>query len=213
VPPRTTLLIVNELVPLFVSVATFCAPMPPTTTETQLILAGLTVALPPVEDTPVPVNATVWGLLLAESVKLSVALRAPAAVGLNTTDALHVPDAARLVPHDLLEMMKSPAFVPEMATLLTVIEEVVPLDRVADLAALLTPVLTLPNARLVGATETEPDAGAPYPVSATVCGLLLAESLKFKVADRFPVVVGPKRMFAVQLEEAARDDPQVLLKI
>jgi hypothetical protein len=37
--------------------------------------------------------------------------------------------------------------------------------------------------------------------------------LKLNVADRSPVVVGAKTMFAVQLEEAARDDPQVLLKI
>ena len=50
-------------------------------------------------------------------------------------------------------------------------------------------------------------------MSAIVCGLLLAESLKFSVADRFPVAVGAKIIFAVQLVDPARLDPQVLLKI
>ena len=42
---------------------------------------------------------------------------------------------------------------------------------------------------------------------------MLAESVKFRVAERLPVVVGPKIMFAVQLEDAASDDPQVLVTI
>jgi hypothetical protein len=196
-----------------VNVATFCAPMPPTATETQLMLVGLTVAVPLVDDTPVPVNTTFCGLPEAESVKLNVALRLPATVGLNTTDAEHVAEAARLVPHDLLEMLKSAGFVPVIATLLMLMEVVVPLDRVADFALLLEPRLMLPYERLVGLTDTVPDAGAPYPVSATVWGLLLAESVNCSVAERFPVVVGAKIMLAVQLEDAASDELQVLLKI
>lgn len=41
---------------------------------------------------------------------------------------------------------------------------------------------------------------------------MLALSVKFKVAVRVPVLVGLKMMFAVQLEEAPRVEPQVLLK-
>jgi hypothetical protein len=48
-----------------------------------------------------------------------------------------------------------------------------------------------------------------YPVNATVCGVFVAESLNISVADRFPVVVGAKTTFAVQLAEAARVDKQV----
>lgn len=48
-----------------------------------------------------------------------------------------------------------------------------------------------------------------YPVSATVCGLPVAESLNMRVAERFPEVTGAKTMFAVQLAEAASVDPQV----
>jgi hypothetical protein len=42
---------------------------------------------------------------------------------------------------------------------------------------------------------------------------LLAESLKFKIAARVPVAVGPKTMFTLQLAAVARVAPQVLLKI
>jgi hypothetical protein len=40
----------------------------------------------------------------------------------------------------------------------------------------------------------------------------LPESLKFKVALRVPVAVGPKTRFTVQVAEAASVEPQVLLK-
>ena len=39
---------VIEVDPLLVSVAAFCAPMPPTVTDAQLSDVGLTEALPPV---------------------------------------------------------------------------------------------------------------------------------------------------------------------
>jgi hypothetical protein len=203
----------SVVVPPFVNVTTFCAPTPPTATDTQLRLAGLTDALPDVELVPVPVRLTVCGLLVAESVKLRLAVRVPVAAGLNTTEAEQLVAAARLVPHVLLEMLKSPGFVPVIAMLLMLMEELVPFDSVTDCAPLLDPVLMLPNERLLGLAATLPDAGAPYPVSATFCGLLLAESVKFNVADRLPVVVGPKMIFAVQLDAAARVVPHVLLKI
>lgn len=135
---------VSAVVPPFVRVATFCPPMPPTGTDTQFRLVGLTDPLPEVDDDPVPLSATVCGLFVAESVKLSVALRAPDAVGLNTTEAPHVPAAARLVPQVLLEMLKSEGFVPEIATALMVIDELVPFASVNDFAALLVPTVTVP---------------------------------------------------------------------
>jgi hypothetical protein len=135
----------------------------------------------------------------------------PDAVGLNTTDAVQLADAARLVPQLFAEMLKSPAFVPEIETPLIVIDEVSPFDSVAACAALVDPTRVLANVRLDGLAVTLPvDAGA-YPVSATVCGLFVAESLKFNVAERFPDAVGAKTMFAVQLAEAVSKLPQVLL--
>jgi hypothetical protein len=44
VPEIAMLLMVMAVVPLFVSVTTFCAPFPPTGTAAQLRLAGETVA-------------------------------------------------------------------------------------------------------------------------------------------------------------------------
>jgi hypothetical protein len=43
--------------PLFVRVTTFWPPLPPTVTETQFKLVGLTDALPD-DDPPVPVSVT-----------------------------------------------------------------------------------------------------------------------------------------------------------
>jgi hypothetical protein len=42
---------------------------------------------------------------------------------------------------------------------------------------------------------------------------LEAESLKDNMAERWPVAVGAKAMLAVQVAEAAREDPHVLLAI
>ena len=160
---------------------------------------------------PVPESEIDCGLPAAESVKLSVAVRVPATVGLKLIDAVQFAPAARLVPHVLLAMLKSPAFVPDSAAPLMVIEVLSPFDNVAVCAALLEPTVVLANVILDGLAVTVPDAPVPFPVSATVCGLLLAESLKFKVAESAPVALGAKTMFAVQLAEAASDVPQVLL--
>jgi hypothetical protein len=126
---------------------------------------------------------------------------------LNTTEAEQEPAAARLLPHPLLLMLKSPAFVPEMATLLIEMLELVPFVNLADCDALLDPTFTVPNERLDGLTVTL--ALVPRPDNATVCGLPLPLSLKSSVAVRVPVVVGAKTMLTVQLDEAARLVPHV----
>ncbi len=151
--------------------------------------------------------------MVAESVNLRLAVRLPAPVGLNAIAAEQVPDAARLVPQVLLEIRKSAALVPEIATLLMVMEDVSLFDNVADWDALVEPTKVLANVRPEGLAETLPPAAVPCPVNATFCGVLLAESLKFSVALRAPVAVGPKMIFAVQFADAAREVPQVLLKI
>jgi hypothetical protein len=204
------LLIVSAKVPVLVRVMAFEAPLFPIATTTQFNVVGLTVALPePVA--PVPLSATACGLFVAESVKLSVALLAPLAVGLNTIEAEQEAAAARLVPHVLLAMLKSPALVPETATLLIVIEELVPFDKVTVCEALLDPTFVLANVRLVGLVDTVPLGAVPVPVSVMVWGLPLAESLKTNVADFAPVDFGANTIFAAQLEDAARDEPHVLL--
>jgi hypothetical protein len=153
----------------------FGAPLFPIATATQFNVVGLTVALPePVA--PVPLSATDCGLFVAESVKLSVAVLAPLAIGLNTIEAEQELAVTRLVPQVLLAMLKSPAFVPDIVTLLIVIDELEPFDRVTVFEALLDPTFVLANVRLVGLAETVPLGAVPVPVSVIFWGLPLAES-------------------------------------
>lgn len=90
-----------------------------------MIVVGLTVTVP-VAAVPLPVSATLCGLPAPLSVNLSVALRAPATVGAKIMFAVQLAEAARLVPHVLLKIVKSPGLVPENAMLLMVMA-VVPL--------------------------------------------------------------------------------------
>lgn len=117
---------------------------------------------------PVPESAINCGLPAPESVKFSVAVRVPAAVGLNTTAAVQLVDAARLVPHVLLAMLKSPAFVPEIAIPLIVMDVVKPFDSVPACDALATPTAVLAKERVAGLAVTLPEAPVPSPESATV---------------------------------------------
>jgi hypothetical protein len=58
---------------------------------------------------------------------------------------------------------------------------------------------------VAGESEIETKlAGAPVPVSETVCGLLVAESVKLKVPDRVPVALGENVTEAVQVAPAAK---------
>ena len=207
VPTTVTLPIVIALVPLFVNVTGLGPPLFPTATFTQFKVVGDTDAVPePVA--PVPESATFCGLLLALSVKPSVADRAPDAPGLNVIDTVQLAELPRLLPQVVL-FEKSPAFVPVIVMLLIVIDDPSPFVNVATFAALVDPTVTLPNAIEVGLAETVPLAETPVPVNATVPA---PEPLKFIVAVRVPVAVGAKTTFTVQLDDAASDEPQVLLK-
>jgi hypothetical protein len=74
---------------------------------------------PSVALAPVPERVTDWGLPLALSAMLSEAVRLPLAIGVNVTLMAHEAPAATELPQ-LLAWVKSPAFVPERAMLLTV---------------------------------------------------------------------------------------------
>jgi len=126
VPASITLLTEIAVVPLFLSTAVFCPPMPPTVTDAQLNELGFTDALPPDVLPPVPERATVCGLPLPESETVNVAVRVPLALGLNDTETLQFADAARLDPHVLLEITKSPGLAPATEVPLIVIVELLP---------------------------------------------------------------------------------------
>jgi hypothetical protein len=99
--------------------------------------------------------------------------------------------------------------------MLLMLIDVVPLFvNVTAFAAPFPPTGTEDQLRDIGLTEALPPVllGAK-PDSATVCGLGVALSLKFKVAVRVPLTVGAKSTFTVQLAETARLDPQVFEEI
>lgn len=85
---------------------------------------------------------------------MSVAWRNPAADGVKVTVTLQLEDAARIAPQVLLEIRKSPAFVPEMAILLIAIVEVPRLVNMMELGVPEDPRATLCHTRLFGVIRT-----------------------------------------------------------
>ena len=100
----------------------------------------------------------------------------PVAVGLKTIAVAHWLPDVRVDPQELEEIEKSPALVPEIATLLIVMVEAVVLESVADCEALADPTIVDAKVRLEGVAEmlVEP---APVPERVTDWGLLLALSV------------------------------------
>jgi len=114
-------------------------------------LDGLAVTLP-VAAVPNPESATFCGLLLAESLKLNVAVRVPADSGLNRIVTVQLAAAARLEPHVLLEIKKSVALAPVIDTPLIEIETEPPFVNVTDFPAPTLPSATWAQLRLDGLT-------------------------------------------------------------
>ena len=107
------------------------------------------------------------------------------------------------------ETLKSAAFVPAIATVVKETEDEVALVIRTDCAAVVVPMAVEVKERVAGFGERLL-ATTPSPVRGTDCGLLVAESANWRVAERLPVVVGVKTMVAVQLAEAASEVPQVI---
>lgn len=84
---------------------------------------------------------------------------------------------------------------------------VVVFDTVITCEALVEPSLTVPKESAAGEAATP----VPSPVRDSCWGLLPALSVMASIAVRVPGTVGLKATVTVQLEDAARVDPQVLL--
>jgi hypothetical protein len=69
----------------------------------QMVTDGFTVeTVHDEDDPPVPVSETVCGLLGSESVRVSVPLRVPVAVGVKVTFTVQLPPAATVAPQSLV---------------------------------------------------------------------------------------------------------------
>src|SRR4051794_7234016 len=134
---------------------------------------------------PIPVRPTVCGEFAAESVTVRLPERAPAALGVNTTDTVQLPFAARLFPHVFAATAKSPPAVVEMPLIVRAAE--LGFDMVTTCAALGT--FTFCEPKLSACVMTG-SGRIPVPLKVVVCGVLDPESAKFSVAERAPATVG-----------------------
>ena len=125
-PVIVMLLMVRGALPVFDSVTVLGALVVFTFCLLKVRLVGDRLAVDP---TPVPDTPAVWGLLLALSVTVNVALRDPAAVGVKVTLIVQFPPAATLDPQ-LLVCPKSPGLAPVKAMLVMLNAVLVGLESV-----------------------------------------------------------------------------------
>ena len=102
------------------------------------------------------------------SMKFNVAVRVPDAVGLKMMLAAQLAEAARVEPHVLLKIWKSPAFVPVKPMLLMVIVLLLGLVSVATFCPPALPTATVLQLMEVGVALMEVGAAEPVPDTETV---------------------------------------------
>lgn len=169
-------------------------------------LVGETVATGAV---PVPVKLTVWGLPLALSVMLRVAVRDPLAAGAKVTLIVQLPPATTELPH-VFVWAKSPTFVPLKVRVVTLKAALPELVRVTACAALLEPTAWLEKVRLVGERLATGAVLVPVPVRLTDWGLSSALSTRVSEAVRVPVAEGVNVISNVQPPPGATQVRQLL---
>ena len=139
---------------------------------------------------------------------LKVALRIPVAPGVNITLMAQLEPPGK-PPVQLLVWEKSEVFVPENTMPLTRSMRSPVFVRVVIVGALGVETNWLEKVRLDGETDTAGGAvPRPLPVSAMVCGLAVALSVKSRDAVRSPFAVGEKVMATVHLVAEAKLVPQ-----
>lgn len=102
---------------------------------------------------PVPVRATVCGEPVALSAIERLAVKAPAAVGLNSTETVQLAAAARVVPQVVADFRKEAALVPVMVSEVSVTVTVPVFFTVTVCAAVVEPTVVDAKVRLVGESE------------------------------------------------------------
>jgi hypothetical protein len=149
----------------------------------------------------------VSGLLEALLVTVTVPVADPDAAGVNVTEMVQFAPAARLDPQ-----VSVCANGPVTATEEIAAAAPPPLVTVTVWAALVDPVVVLPNVSSAGEAVSDAVAGAvPVPVRETVSGLLVALLVTVRDPVWVPDAVAPYLTETVQFAPAARLDPQVLV--
>src|SRR5205814_1905749 len=200
-PVSVMLLTVRATLPVLASVTVLGGLVVFTFCLLKVRLVGDRVAVAP---TPVPDTPAVWGLLLALSVTVNVALREPVAAGVKVTLMVQVPLAAKVegLRGQLLVCPKSPGLVPVKPMLVMVNARSEERRVGKECAARVMPTHWIQKD---GTGEGERlGSNVPVPETPAVWGLLLALSVTVTVAVREKVVVGVKVMLMVQVPLAAK---------
>lgn len=138
-------------VPRLVTVIFLPALVVPTVTVPKFVDVGVSEI-----ETPVPVNGTFWGLLLASSVKVRFPVLDPGAVGENVTVTVQLALASTVEPQVLVLIWKSP-----LVVMLLIFSVPVPVFvRVTILPLVVLPITVAPNFNDVGDRLT---IGVPPP--------------------------------------------------
>jgi hypothetical protein len=167
---------------------------------------------------PVPLSPIDCGLPVALSVIEIEAVRAPPAVGVKVADTEQFAPAASvagLAGQVFADMAKSPGLAPASTKPAKLIGLLPVFVIVTLCAALVVPLFRVAKVRLVELKLRVKVGACPVPLSATLCGLPVASSVKVTAALRVPVAEGVNVILTEQLAPAAtaRVVSQVLLTI
>jgi hypothetical protein len=162
---------------LLVNVMTCAAAVVPTVVEANVSEAG-EIVTPVPADTPVPVTATVWGVLEAESVKVMVALNVPAAVGVKVNVFVQLAPTASGFAQVEAVLENELAPVPVMVVVAVKVSgEAVLFLSVMTCAVADVPTVVEGNVSEFGVMVTPVVPPVPVPLRITVCGVVEAESV------------------------------------
>lgn len=177
----------------------------PTVCAANVKLAGVSLTA-----VATPFSETVCGLLPALSVTVRVAVRVLILVGLKATLIVQLEFAASVVPQVVVSG-KSFGSVPVklMLEMVTAVED--GLLNVTGCDGLEVANSCVAKVREAGAIVKLTPPAAPVPVSGTDCAPPPPLSFNVSAAVRVPVVDGVNVTEIVQLELAARDDPQLFV--
>ena len=172
-------------------------------------VVGVRMACGASEAVPVPDNTAVWGEPAALSATDIDAVKVAADAGVKVTEIMHVAAAARVAPQVLAEMAKSAVLAPVTVIPVMLSVAVPGFDRTVLIEVEVLPTAVLGKARVVGVRTA---CGAvPVPVNFAICGEPLALSDTDTVAIKLVTKVGVKMTEMVQVAEATKVVPHVLV--
>lgn len=142
----------TAVVPVFFTVTTCAAEAKPTAVEAKVRLAGET--LTDSGEVPVPESETGWGEPVALSATERLAVSAPAAAGLNSTETVQLALTASEAPQVVADLTKELALMPVMVSEASDTAAVPVFLMVTTCAAVVDPKGVEAKARLVGLKVT-----------------------------------------------------------